>query len=71
MKYLLLLILTACGGDYVLKGNPTVTHRIEIDFKFIDNYCMELYPTDEEARLQCVEDLIASFLKAMGDIDEQ
>jgi hypothetical protein len=63
MKQLLsLLLLSACGGDYIASGNITVTHKIEISSEQFEAYCEDLYPNNKTAQVTCVNDLVSGFL---------
>lgn len=68
MKYLLLALLTSCGGDYVLSGNATITHKVELDLDAIEGYCNTAYPDDEEAYQKCVQELTQAFIKSLENI---
>jgi hypothetical protein len=67
MKYLLLLLmLGACGGDYIVSGEVTVTHKVDLASEWFIAYCKDLHPTSEALQNECVTDLMADFLDAMS-----
>jgi len=64
----LLLVLAACGDQRIdVRGNVTVTHRIEIATDLFVDYCTELYPNDKNAQSECVSQMVSDFLATMGD----
>ena len=71
MKYLLLLALSACGGDYVVSGNVTVTHQIDLASESFLTYCQDEFPNDTVKQEECVAELTANFIKAFGDIQHE
>jgi hypothetical protein len=68
MKYaLMLLMLAACGdSSYVVSGNVTVTHKIDLAVEWFETYCAEMYPEDEEGRDYCIETLTMDFIKTLA-----
>lgn len=69
MKHLaLLLALSACGGDYIVSGNVTVTHKVDLASDWFIAYCKDLHPSSEALQNECVADLMADFLDAMSGV---
>ena len=68
MKYLLLLSLVACGGEYTVTGNVTVTHKIDLAIDSFTAYCEEEHPNDAVKQEECIAELTANFIKTIGGI---
>ncbi len=62
----LLLALSACGGDYIVSGEVTVTHKVALASEWFIAYCKDLHPIDEAKQNECVTNLMADFLDAMS-----
>lgn len=50
MKYLMLLLLTSCGGEYIIKHEGEV--KVTVNMQAFRDTCEELYPegTPEEVQ---------------------
>lgn len=66
-KLLLCLLLTACGGEYKVSGNVTVTHEISIDdiTRYFEASCADQYYYQDDID-RCVADKISGFFNFMN-----